>query len=88
MKRIKIISVVAAVIILLLLNISIISSNGKVEEMYVSVNPEVVVADSQCKLFEYFGQCHCQYGQMYCLLANCPTGYFCDPVVVITDTDK
>ena len=83
MKKLKIISVVAAVAILLLLNISIISSNGKLEEMYVSVNPELASADEQCKLFEYFGVCHCRYGEIYCLLANCPAGYLCDANIVV-----
>jgi hypothetical protein len=54
--------VIGAVALLLLLNFSIISSNGKVEEMYVSATPELASADVQCKLFVYFGVCHCRYG--------------------------
>jgi len=48
MKRIKIITVAAAVVILLLLNVSITSSNGKVEEMYLSSEPELALAEGQC----------------------------------------
>jgi|GEM_PF-1990853 hypothetical protein len=85
MKKIKIISVVAGVVILLLLNFSNINSNGKVEEMYVSVNPELASADEQCKLMEYFWVCHCRYGEIYCLLAHCPAGYLCDADIVVEE---
>jgi len=85
MKKLKIILFFAAAVILLLLNISIISSNGKVEEMYVSVNPELASAEEQCKLFEYFAVCHCRYGEVYCLLAHCPSGYLCDADIVVEE---
>ena len=85
MKKINIISVIGAVALLLLLNFSIISSNGKVEEMYVSATPELASADEQCKLFEYFSVCHCRYGEIYCLLANCPAGYLCDALIVVEE---
>lgn len=48
MKKIKILTVVGVVIILLFLNVSITNSNGKVEEMYLSSEPELALAEGQC----------------------------------------
>ena len=77
MNKIKIISVIGAVALLLLLNFSIISSNGKVEEMYVSVTPELASTDGQCKLVEILGNCYCNLGTVYCLLSHCGSGAIC-----------
>jgi hypothetical protein len=83
MKKIRIISVVDAVVLLLLLNFSLISSNGKVEEMYVSVNTVVAGADGQCKLVEILSDCYCEIGTVYCLLAHCGSGAVCSPDVEV-----
>ncbi len=85
MKKIKIISVIGAVTLLLLLNFSIISSNGKVEEMYVAVDPELAIADGQCKFFELFCDCCCDMGTYYCLLAHCTGGIICAPDVEVNE---
>jgi hypothetical protein len=80
MKKIKIISVVGAVALLLLLNFSIINSNGKVEEMYISANTVVAAAGGQCKLVEILNNCYCDLGTVYCLLSHCTEGAICAPV--------
>ena len=84
MKKIKIISVVGAVALLLLLNFSIINSNGKVEEMFVSVNTELASADGQCYLRQFDWSCYCQpeWGG-YCLARCVSPGSRCDEIVVV-----
>jgi len=85
MGKFKIISVVAAVALLLLLNFSIISSNGKAEEMYVSVNPELASADGQCKYLGFFNDCYCEVGTTYCIAAYCTGGAICSTVIVVEE---
>jgi len=85
MKKIKIISVIGAVALLLLLNFSIISSNGKIEEMYVSATPELASADGQCKYLGIFNDCYCEVGTTYCIVAYCTGGAICSTVIVVEE---
>lgn len=71
MKKIKIISVIGAVALLLSLNFSIISSNGRVEEMYVSANPDMALADGQCYLSIATCRCMCDLQVGYYCAAKC-----------------
>ena len=86
MKKIKIISVICAVALLLLLNFSIISSNGRVEEMYVSANPDMALADGQCYLRQSDWSCYCQpeWGG-YCLARCVSPGLKCEEIVVVVE---
>ncbi len=86
MKKIKIISVIGAVALLLLMNFSIISSNGKVEEMYVSATPELASADGQCYLRQSDWSCYCQpeWGG-YCLARCVSPGLKCEEIVVVAE---
>lgn len=74
-------SVVAA---LLFLNISINSSNGKVEEMYLSSMPEQAVAEGQCWLSYACGICTCPDQRDIACAAICHgSGVTCSEVVVV-----
>jgi len=85
MKKIKVILLTATVVVLLVLNISTISSNGKVEEMYVSVNPELASADGQWKYLGLFNDCYCDVGTSYCIAAYCSGGAICSTVIVVEE---
>ncbi len=74
MGKFKIISVVAAVALLLLLNFSIISSNGKVEEVLVSINTESASGDGQCYLS--IATCRC--------MCNLQVGYYCAAKCIVS----
>lgn len=71
MKKVKIISLLVAVIIPFLLNISIISSNGKVEEVFVNVNTGFASADGQCYLSIATCRCMCDLQVGYYCAAKC-----------------
>lgn len=66
MKKIKIILLTATVVVLVVLNISVISSNGNVEEVYLGLMPENALADGQCWLEYGSVLCFCdiQYGPL------------------------
>jgi hypothetical protein len=85
MKKIKIISVIGSVALLLLLNFSIISRNGKVDEMYGSVKPELASADGQCKYLGIFNDCYCEVGTTYCIAAYCTGGAICSTDIVVEE---
>jgi hypothetical protein len=86
MKKLKIILVVTAAVVLLILNISIISRNGKVEEMYLSANPDMASVDGQCYLRQSDWSCYCQpeWGG-YCLARCVSPGLKCEEIVVVVE---
>jgi hypothetical protein len=87
MKKIRIISVVGAVVIILLLNISITGQEGRVEDLYVTVNPELAMASNtddeppliKCRLREEQFDCACYGGTIGCISMSCPpAAVYCD----------
>jgi len=66
MKKIKFVSVMVVLGALLLLNVSVNSSNGNVEEVYLGLMPENVLAEGQCWLEYGSALCYCdiQYGPL------------------------
>ncbi len=76
---------IAGVTVLLVLNFSFKSTAVKVEEMYTPEHVEATEGMSECRLFNLFGLCLCDLGEINCLLARCGSGIICDDLIEVTN---
>lgn len=71
MKTIRRISLVIVAAMLLMLNTGIISGEGNVEEMYLTLMPEQAVSEGQCWAYHKDpGECFCHFTKSYAVLPS------------------